>query len=204
MDLEAGEDDTALGLVLALFVFVAYLAGLVAFEEEYLAEALVGVDFGGERRGVADLKSDETFPFGFEGSDVDDDAAAGVGGLAQTDGDDITGDAEVLDRTGEGEGIGRDEASIAFIFDEGARVEMFGVDDGAVDVGEDFELVGDTDVIPVRGDAVADDTFADLAVGEGFDHFVLEGHAANPRIGLNRHPFLLQRKACTLKRIECR
>lgn len=49
---------------------------------------------------------------------------------------------------------------------------MFGVDDGAVDVGEDFEFVGDPDVVAVGGESVGDFVFADLAGREGFYHVV--------------------------------
>ena len=49
---------------------------------------------------------------------------------------------------------------------------MFGVDDGAVDVGEDFEFIRDPDVVAVGGESVGDFVFADLAVGEGFYHVV--------------------------------
>ncbi len=57
--------------------------------------------------------------------------------------------------------------------DEAVRAEVLGVDDGAVDVGEDAEFVGHPGVVAVAGQAVADDALALLRVDEGFDHGVV-------------------------------
>src|SRR5882672_2956704 len=100
---ESRKNDSGLGLVFAFFVFVADFAVFVRLKEKYLAEAFVGVDFCGERRGVADFERDEAFPFGLERRDVDDDAAARVSGFAEADRQHIAWDAEIFDGTGEGE-----------------------------------------------------------------------------------------------------
>ena len=71
--------------------------------------------------------------------------------------------------------------------DEGALVEVLGIDDGAVDVGEDLELVGDAQVVAVGGETVGDDAFADLLLREGVDHIVLGGHLADPAVTLDGH-----------------
>src|SRR3954470_8483136 len=90
-------------LILPFAIFVAGLAGLVGLEEEDLAESFVGVDLGGQGRGVRDLERNEAFPLGLERRDVHDDAAARIGALADADGQDVTGDLEVLHRPGERE-----------------------------------------------------------------------------------------------------
>ena len=63
-------------------------------------------------------------------------------------------------------------------------IEIFRIDDGAVDIGEDFEFVGATDVVAVAGRAVGDDFFAvgffDLARLKRGYHAVLFCHAAYP------------------------
>ena len=143
-------------LVLALLVGVRDLARLVALEEEHLGDALVGVDLGGQRRGVGDLEGDDALPLRLERRHVHDDPAARVGRLADADREHVARDAEVLDGAREGEGVGRDDADVALEVDEGARVEVLGVDDRGVDVGEDLELVGDADVVAVGRDAVRD------------------------------------------------
>ncbi len=51
-------------------------------------------------------------------------------------------------------------------------VELFGVDDGGIDVGEDHEFIGDPDVVAVGGDSVGDDSLADLFFGKRLDHVV--------------------------------
>src|SRR5690606_10208405 len=107
--------------------------------------------------------------------------------LAQADGEDVTRDPEVLDRPRQRERVRRDDADVRLDVDEGPRVEVLRVDDRVVDVREDLELVGDPDVVPVRRNAVRDDAGAYLAVVERFDHALLEGHAANPPVGLDRH-----------------
>jgi hypothetical protein len=94
--LQLGQHDSLLFLVLAGFVFVAGFAGFVALEEEDLAEALIGVDLGRQRSGIGDFQSNKAFPFGLKGSHVHDNAAAGIGGFPDADGEHVTGNLEVL------------------------------------------------------------------------------------------------------------
>ena len=74
---------------------------------------------------------------------------------------------------------------------EAVGVEVLGVDDGRVDVGEDLELVGAADVVAVARGAVGDHppglALAHLSGLEGLDHAVLGGHAADPAVGLDGH-----------------
>src|SRR5579864_9131890 len=67
--LQLRQHDPTLLLVFSGFVFVAGFARLVALEEEDLAEAFIGIDFGRQRRGIGDFQSDEPFPFGFKWRD---------------------------------------------------------------------------------------------------------------------------------------
>src|SRR5206468_7190828 len=113
------------------------------------------------------------------------DAATGVGGLADADGQHVARDLEVLERPPQGERIGRHDADRALVVDERARVESLWIDDGVVDVGEDLELVGDPEVVAVGRDAVGDHTGADLPLLEGLDHALLEGHVPDPPVALD-------------------
>ena len=97
------------------------------------------------------------FPFGFERGDVHDDAASGVGAFAEADGEDVARDAEVFDGARKGKAVRRDDADVAFDIDEALRVEGFGIDDGAVDVGKYFEFARAAHVVAVAGGAVGDD-----------------------------------------------
>src|SRR4051794_23072183 len=90
--------DTALRLVLAFFIAVRHRARLVALKEEDLGDALVRVNLCGERRRIRDFNRHMALPFRLERRDVDDDPAAGVGGLAEADRQDVPRNPEVLDR----------------------------------------------------------------------------------------------------------
>src|SRR3546814_1295519 len=78
------------------------------------------------------------FPAGFERGDVDDDAAARIGRLAEADDEDVARDAEIFDRPGQGKAVRRDDADVGFAVDEILGVEFLGVDRGRIDVGENL------------------------------------------------------------------
>src|SRR5882724_10742939 len=183
--LDGGEHDPLLALVLPLPIRVRRQARLVRLEKQHLGDALVGVDLRGQRRGVADFQRHEPFPLGLEGRHVGDDAATGVGGLPHADGENVAGDLEVLDGASQRERVGGDDADVALEIDERPGIERLGIDEGVVDVGEDLELVGDTQVVSVGGDAVRDHPLADLPVLERLDHALLEGHLFDPPIAFD-------------------
>jgi len=185
--LELWQDDALLTLVFALFVLVADFRWFVALEEENLAEAFVGVDTRGQRRRVGDFEGDETLPFRLERRDVHDDAATRVGGLADTNGEHVARNLEVLDGTREGKGVRRNDTDIGLDADKGALVEFFGIDNGAVHIREDLEFIGDPQIVAVAGKTVGDDAFAYLLLGEWVDHVVFVGHLADPTVGENGH-----------------
>jgi hypothetical protein len=70
-------------------------------------------------------------------------------------------------------------------------VKPFRVHDGQVPQagGEDFEFVGDADVVAVRREAVGDSAIPDLVVHEGFYHPAFQRHPANPVVRLQAHGF---------------
>ena len=176
-----------LRLVLAFFVFVGDFALLVGLEKDYLAETFVRVNLGWQRGCIADFEGDETFPFGLEWCDIYDDPAARICGFAKADGEHIARDAEIFDGAAQRERIGRNDADSSAEIDEGARVELLGVDDGGVYVGEDVELIGDTDVVAVARYPITDHAVAHLPVFERLDHAMFQRHLSNPDIRLDRH-----------------
>src|SRR5690606_647926 len=121
---------------------------------------------------------------------VDDDAAARIGALAQANRQHAARNTEVFDRARQREGVRRNDANIALEIHERLLVELLGVDDGGVDVREDLELVGATDIVAIAAGAIADDTAAvgraDLARLERFDHAGL-GRASDPAVAFNAH-----------------
>jgi two-component system OmpR family sensor kinase len=149
-----------LALVLAAAVLVRGLADFIALEEQHLRAAFAGVDLGRQRRGVRELQRHIAFPLRLERRHVDDDAAARIGRFAQADRQHVARNAEVLDGAGQREGVRRDDADVALDVDEGVRIEVLRVDDGAVDVREHLEFVGAADVVAVRRGAPGDDLAA--------------------------------------------
>ncbi len=107
-----------------------------------------------------------------------------------SNGQHIARNAEIFHGARQSERVWRNDAHVTFKFHQRASVKFFGIDDGGIDVGENAELVGNANVVAVGGHAVADDSFADLAVGERLDHFMFQGHFANPAIRSYRHPVL--------------
>src|SRR6266851_3497458 len=79
---DLGQRDALLPLIFATAVLVRGLADFVGLEEDHLRDALVGVDFCGQRSGVGKLQRDIAFPLRLERRDVDDDAAARVGAFS--------------------------------------------------------------------------------------------------------------------------
>ena len=187
---QAREDDALLRLVFAFFVLVADFAIFVGDEEEDLTKAFVGVNLRRERCGVADFQRDEAFPFGFEGRDVDDDAAARIRRFSEANRQHVSGNAEVFHRARERKRVRGDDTDVSFESDQGARVKMLWIDDRGIHIGENLKLIGDANVVAVRRNSVTDDAFADLAIRERLDHLVLQRHAANPVVWLDGHPRL--------------
>ena len=135
------------------------------------------------------------FPFGLKRGDINDNAAAGISGFAEADSEDVARDAEVFDGTREGKAVRRDDADIALNIHEALRIEVFGIDNGAVDVGEDFEFVCTAHVVAVAGGTVGNKTLtaciaADEGRFEGFDHAVCGGHVLYPAVVFDAHGFL--------------
>ena len=184
-------------MIFATPVLVARLTNIVfvALKKQHLGAAFACINFGGQRRGVAELQRHITFPLRLERGHVDADAAAGLGALAQANGQHVARYAEILHGAGQREAVGRDDADIAFDVHKAALIEVFGVHHRAVNVGEHLELRGAADVIAITAGAVADDfltcrVLANLAWLKRLDHAVLLRHSADPFVAFNRHLFI--------------
>jgi len=82
-------------------------ARLIALEEQIWQKSFIGIDLGGERLLLEIIQGDKAFPFGFKRRNVHNDAAAGIGGFAYADGQDIARDFEIFHRTRQGKRVGR-------------------------------------------------------------------------------------------------
>ena len=189
--LDFRQGHACLPLVFAGSVLVRGFTLFVRFEEQHLGATLACIDLGWQGRGVAEFQGDITFPFGFKRCDIHDDAAAGIGGLAQTDRQDATRNAEILHGACQRERVRRNDAVVAVEFDKGVGIEILRVDNRAVDISENFEFIGAADIVTIAGGTVGDDLLAiDLAdqLGlEWFYHAVLFSHATYPLVGFDTH-----------------
>src|SRR5207253_4315840 len=127
--LQARQCHTLLTLILSFLVLVGHLWFFLSLEKEHLSNAFVGVDLGGEWRGVGDLQRDESLPLGLERRDVGDYPTPRIGGFPDGDGHDVAWNSEILNRSGESKRIRRHDADVALEFNEGLRIEILGVDD---------------------------------------------------------------------------
>ena len=191
--------DPGLPLVFAVAVFVRRLARLVGLEKQQLRDTLVGVDPGRQRRRVRELQRDVPLPLRLQRRHVDDDAAAGVGGLADAHRQHRARDAKILDRARQRERVGRDEAHVRIHRDETLLVKRLGINDGRMDVREHLEMVAATHVVAVARGAVGDDLAVvptrHLPRRERLDHAVLARHPAYPGVGFDRHCFVVVGRA---------
>src|SRR5262249_33999818 len=142
-----------------------------------------------QRRTIGNFERDKAFPLRLEGGDVDDDAAARVRRLAYADREHVARNLEVFDGAGESERVGWNQDGRTLDVNERSLIEVLGIDDGGVDVGEDFEFIGHTQIVTVGRKTVGDHAVADLAVVERIDHVVVESHFADPAVAFNRHGY---------------
>ena len=169
--------DAFLGLIFAAGAAIAerirHLAGLIALEEEELTRPFIGVDLCGKGCRIGKFECDVAFPAWLEWRDITEDAGARVSGFSDADDEDIFWDTEIFHGPAQNEAVRRNDAAFCFTFDETFRIEVFRIDDGVVDIGEDFEFFGNACVIAVAREAVANDAFSFLLFDERFDHALL-------------------------------
>jgi hypothetical protein len=155
-DLSFGKSYTRLTLVFAPSVFVAGGAHLVRFEEQDLRTALARVDFGRQRRGVAELQCHITFPLWLKWCHVNDDAAARISAFTQANRQNITRYAEILHCSRQCKAVGRDDAAVALKIHKALFVEIFRVNHGAMNIGKHLELRRAADVVAIATRPITD------------------------------------------------
>ena len=90
-----------------------------------------------------------TLPFRLQRRHVDNDAAAGIGALPQTNSQHVAGDPKVFHRASEGKGVGWYHTDIGFHVNKAVVIEIFRVHRRRIDVGENFELATAAHVIAI-------------------------------------------------------
>ena len=133
------------------------------------------------------------FPTWLKRGHIHDDAAAGIGRFTETDDQHVAGYAEIFDGPRQRKTVRRDDAHVGLAIDKAFGIKLFWVDDGAVDIGENLELIGHAGVIAIRGQAVADAAIAALRLDKRFNHAGRMGLLADPDVGQYGHNHSLLR-----------
>src|SRR5688572_9289386 len=94
-------------------VLVRGVTDFVRLEKDYLGHTLIRVKLRGKRRGMGKLQRNEAFPLRLEGGNVDDNAAAGISGFSEANGQHISRDAKVFNGPRKRKGIRRNKTDVA-------------------------------------------------------------------------------------------
>src|SRR5574340_500160 len=138
-----------LPLVFSTPVLIRGFAYFVGLEKNYLSNPLIGVYLCGERGGIGKLQRDIALPLRLERSDIDNDAATGVSGLSEVDGQNIARNTKIFDGARKRKRIGWNEADVALHIDKRVGIEVLGIDDGGIDIGKQFEFIRAADIVPI-------------------------------------------------------
>ena len=115
--------------------------------------------------------------------------------LTKTDCQHIARNAKIFNSTRQCKAVRRNNALRTFKVNKALIVKVLGIDDCAVDVGEDLELIGASNVIAVAACTVADDAtcfiLTNLSRRERLNHAVCFSHVFDPSIVFDRHVFSL-------------
>jgi len=101
--------------------------------------------------------------------------------------DHIARNPEILHRPRQCERVRRNNHRLGLHANKRPLVKCLRIDNCAVHIGKNLELVRHPKIVAVRGEPVRDDPFPYLFFAEGLNHSVLERLFSNPAVILNRH-----------------
>src|ERR1700675_2766315 len=148
--------DAKLSLIFPCAICVTCFTRLRRCEEDDLSQSLVRVNACRQRRRIGNFQRDMTFPLGFQGRYVHDDAAPCIGALADTEHQHVPWNAEILNAAGEGKRVRWHQARRAAHIDKRARIERFRINDGVEDIRKDLEFIAPAQIVAVPRQAIAD------------------------------------------------
>ncbi len=166
--------DARLALVFPFSVAVGGFARFVPLEEKHLCDPFVGIDFCRKGGGVGDLYRDMPFKPRFKRGDVDDDAASGIGAFAQADGQRVAWHFKILYRPCQCKRVRRYDADIPFEINDVVLMKVFGINDLCIDIGKDLKFIAHADIVSIRAQPVADDSFSYQPFAKRGDHLFVE------------------------------
>ena len=88
------------------------------------------------------LQCDMAFPAGFKRCHINNQAASCISAFAKTDNQNVVWNFEVFNSSCQNETIWRNYTYIRLAVDKTIIREILGINDGAVDIGKNFELIG--------------------------------------------------------------
>jgi len=118
--------------------------------------------------------------------------APGIRALTKTDGQHVSGDLELFHRSRQSKAVRWNDTDIADHIHKTLLIEILGIHHSRVDVGEDLEFVGHSNIVAIAGGSVTDQPFSigcvsDLTGFERFDHAVVFSQMSNLSIAENAH-----------------
>src|SRR6185369_10739122 len=153
-------------------------------------------DLRREWRSVRELEGDVALPLRFKRRDIHKNSATRISTLSQTNRQDISRNPKVLNCARKSETVWWNHYRLTLDVDEVLLIKLFWIDDGTVDVCEEFEFVGAANVISIAGRPVGNNApainFLHLTRLKGIDHSILFHHTADPLIGLDTHYLCLE------------
>lgn len=82
----------------------------------------------------------------------------GISRFTQAHRQDVAWNSESFHCAGQSERVGRDDADIGRNINKAALIEIFRIDDRRIDIGENLELIGATNIVTIAGGAIGNDT----------------------------------------------
>jgi len=114
-----------------------------------LAEALIGIDARRQRGGVRDFQGHKAFPFRLKRGHVDDDAASGVRRFTHANGQHLAGILKYSTERARAKEFGGTMQAGPVNSTKDRASKFFRIDDCGVDIRENFEFIGDAQIVAI-------------------------------------------------------
>src|SRR6056300_1939520 len=125
------------------------------------------------------------FPLRLQGRDVNNDATASIGRLAEANREYRSRNAKIFHRPCQSKGVRWDNTNIALHIDKTVGIKVLWIYDRRVSIGEDFEFVGAANIVAIGRSTVGYQlaTFCiipHLTRLKRLNHALVLGHTSDP------------------------
>src|SRR6185295_10913261 len=163
---------SSLILVFSFFIGIRNFTHVRGLEKNQLCDTFVGVNFRGQWSRVRNFDGEVSTPFWLKRRDIHDDTTPWVSGFANAESENVPGYSEILCTDCERKAIRRNDAIFFRINrNEGIVSKILRVNNGVVDVGENFEFAANSNVVTVGRQTEADCFFRDNPARRLSDYF---------------------------------